>query len=71
MLVTKIEKGGVKMDFLILGVLGAACIVGGIVGYRKSEGTRAKVISAAAIAAGVVMWAVTLLINYASFSIGS
>jgi hypothetical protein len=61
------------MEFLILivlGVLGAACIVGGIVGYRKSESARAKLISAAAIAAGVVMWAVILLITPVSSSIG-
>ena len=61
------------MEFLILivlGVLGATCIVGGIVGYRKSGSTRAKVISAAAIAAGVVMWAVILLITPVSSSVG-
>ena len=61
------------MEFLILivlGVLGAACIVGGIVGYRKSESVRAKVISAAAIAAGVVMWAVIIFIMPVSSSIG-
>ena len=61
------------MEFLILivlGVLGAAFIVGGIVGYRKSESARAKVISAAAIAAGVVMWAVILLITPVSSSVG-
>ncbi|MFC1958788.1 hypothetical protein ACFLV6_02615 [Chloroflexota bacterium] len=61
------------MEFLILivlGVLGAACIVGGIVGYRKSESARAKVISAAAIAAGVVMWAVIIFIMPVSSSIG-
>ena len=61
------------MEFLlliVLGVLGAACIVGGIVGYRKSESAKAKVISAAAIAAGVVMWAVILLITPVSSSIG-
>ncbi|MFC2006619.1 hypothetical protein ACFLUQ_00405 [Chloroflexota bacterium] len=60
------------MEFLIiiiLGVLGAACIVGGIVGYRKSESARAKAISAAAIAAGVVMWAAILLITPVSRSI--
>jgi len=62
------------MEFLILivlGVIGAACVVGGIVGYRKSESTKAKVISAAAIAAGVVMWAILLLVIPASFSTGS
>ncbi|MFC1958728.1 hypothetical protein ACFLV6_02300 [Chloroflexota bacterium] len=61
------------MEFLILiilGVLGAACIVGGIVGYRKSESARAKAISAASIAAGVVMWAAILLITPVSRSIG-
>lgn len=60
------------MEFLIiiiLGVLGAACITGGIVGYRKSESARAKAISAAAIAAGVVMWAAILLITPVSRSI--
>ncbi|MDP3878967.1 MAG: hypothetical protein Q8Q07_01505 [Dehalococcoidales bacterium] len=53
------------MEFFIitvLAVLGAALVVGGIVGYLKSEGTRNKVISAAAVAAGVVMWAVILFI---------
>ena len=62
------------MEFLILivlGVIGAACVVGGIVGYRKSETTKAKVISAAAIAAGVVMLAILLLVIPASFSTGS
>ena len=61
------------MEFLILiilGVLGAACIVGGIVGYRKSESARAKAISAAAIAAGVVMCAAILLVTPVSSSIG-
>ena len=61
------------MEFLILiilGVLGAACIVGGIVGYRKSESARAKAISAAAIAAGAVMMAAILLITPVSSSIG-
>ena len=53
------------MEFIIaaiLGILGAALIAGGIVGYRKSESARAKAISAAAIAAGAVMWTIILLI---------
>jgi len=61
------------MEFLILivlGVLGAACIVGGIAGYRKNESSRAKAISDAAIAAGAVMWVVILLIPPVSSSIG-
>ena len=55
---------------IVLGVLGAAFVVGGIVGYRKSESARVKTISAAAIAAGVVMWAVILLITPVSSSFG-
>ena len=47
--------------WLILGVLGAALVVGGIVAYRRSTRTNVRVFSAAAIAAGVVMWAAVLL----------
>ena len=53
------------MEFItavILGILGAALIAGSIVGYRKSESARAKAISAATIAAGVVMLAVIIFI---------
>ena len=53
------------MEFIIaaiLGILGAAFIVGGIVGYRKSESARAKAISAVAIAAGVVMLAIIIFV---------
>jgi drug/metabolite transporter (DMT)-like permease len=52
------------MDFLIivtLGVLGAALVAGGFVAYRRSERTGVKAMSAAAIAAGIVMWAVILV----------
>jgi hypothetical protein len=42
---------------LILGILGAALIAGGFVAYRRSVSTAIKALSAAAIAAGVVMWA--------------
>jgi hypothetical protein len=62
-----------EMEFfiiIVLAVLGAAFIAGGIVGYRKSESARAKAISAAAIAAGVVMWAAILLITPVSTSMG-
>lgn len=41
---------------LILGVLGAALIAGGIVAYRRDERTSVKSLSAAAIAAGAVIW---------------
>ncbi len=53
------------MEFLmtiILAVLGAASIVGGIVGYCKSRTTLARAVSASAIAAGIVMWVIILFI---------
>ncbi len=53
------------MEFIIaaiLGILGAALIAGGTVGYRKSESARAKAFSAAAIAAGIVMLAIIAFI---------
>jgi len=62
------------MEFIIiaiLGILGAALIVGGIVGYRKSERAGVKTVSAASIAAGVVMWALILVTMPASSSYGS
>ena len=37
-------------------------IVGGVVDYRKSKGSLAKAISAAAIAAGIVMWVIILFV---------
>ena len=47
--------------WMILSILGAALIVGGIVGYRRSHKTGARTFSAAAIAAGVVMWIIVLV----------
>lgn len=44
--------------WLILGILGAALIAGGIVAYRGSRRTGIRSFGAAAIAAGVVMWAI-------------
>ena len=41
--------------WLILGILGAALIVGGIIAYRGSVSTSVRAFSGAAIAAGVVM----------------
>ncbi|MFC1847705.1 hypothetical protein ACFLXV_00120 [Chloroflexota bacterium] len=46
---------------LILAILGTALVAGGIVAYRRSENTGVKSLSAAAISAGVVMWAVILI----------
>jgi drug/metabolite transporter (DMT)-like permease len=45
-----------------LAVLGAALIAGGLVAYRYSPNTGAKTVSAAGIAAGVVMWLAILFI---------
>ncbi len=47
--------------WLILAVLGAASIAGGVVAYRGSAAVGVRAFAAAAIAAGVVMWAVILL----------
>jgi hypothetical protein len=61
------------MEFLIiatLGILGAALVVGGIVGYRKSVRAGVKTLAAASIASGVVMWALILLITPVSVSYG-
>ena len=42
-------------------ILGAALIAGGIVAYRGSTRSSFRAFSAAAVAAGVVMWAVVLV----------
>jgi len=55
----------------ILGILGAALVVGGIVGYRKNERAGIKTLAAASIAAGAVMWALILFTMPASSSYGS
>ena len=47
--------------WLILAVLGAASIVGGIVVYRGSGSTGGRAAGAALAAGGVVMWAVILV----------
>jgi hypothetical protein len=46
-----------------LAVLGSALLVGGIVGYRKSGSTIAKVLSAAAVAAGFATWMIILFVT--------
>ena len=46
---------------LILAILGAASIVGGIVAYRGSTTVSVRAFGAASVAAGVVMWAVILV----------
>jgi len=49
------------MIWIILIVLGAALIAGGIVAYRGSRRTGVRAFSAAGIAAGVVMWAIVVI----------
>jgi hypothetical protein len=54
------------MGFLILlalGILGAALVAGGFVGYRRSERAGVKAMSAAAMAAGIVMWAAIVIVS--------
>lgn len=46
---------------LILAVLGAALIAGGIVLYRGSPRVSGRAFGAAAVAAGAVMWLIILL----------
>ncbi len=53
---------------IILGIVGAALIVGGIVAYLGSRKTGVRAFCAAAVAAGVVMWAVVLVTVPASSS---
>lgn len=47
--------------WMILIILGAASIAGGIVVYSKSTGTYARALGAATIAAGIVMLGIVLL----------
>jgi len=59
-------KGGSTLDWgaiiwMILSILGAALIAGGIVAYRRSRRTGVRAFGAAAFAAGVVMWAIVLV----------
>ncbi|UCG83589.1 MAG: hypothetical protein JSW38_01865 [Dehalococcoidia bacterium] len=47
--------------WMILSILGAALIIGGIVAYRGSQRTAVRAFVAAAIAAGLVMWAIVIV----------
>jgi len=44
--------------WIVLGVLGAALIAGGVIGYRGSGRTGVRALSGGAVAAGLAMWAV-------------
>ena len=47
--------------WLMLAILGAAAIVGGIIAYRGSMSIGGRAFGAASVAAGVVMWAIILV----------
>ncbi len=47
--------------WLLLAVVGAASIAGGIVAYRRSGSTGGRAAGAALTAAGVAMWAIVLV----------
>ena len=47
--------------WIILSVLGAALMAGGIVAYRRSSRTGVRSLAAAAAAAGVVMWVIVIV----------
>ena len=54
----------------LLAIVGAALIAGGVVLVVRSKGTAGKAWGAAAIAAGVVMWAIVLFTTTVSRSTG-
>jgi len=56
---------------VILGVVGAALVAGGIVTYRRSTTTKVRALGAASIAARVVMWAIIVVTTPVMWSTGS
>ena len=56
--------------WLILVIIGAASIVGGIVAYRGSKSTGGRAAGAALAAAGIAMWAIVLVTVPVSSSSG-
>lgn len=56
--------------WIVLAVLGAALVVGGIVAYRGSRSTGGRAGGAALVAAGVAMWAIILVTVPVSSSSG-
>ncbi len=51
------------INIVLLGALGAALIAGGIFFYRGITKTNVRALGAAAVAAGVVIWAIILFIT--------
>jgi drug/metabolite transporter (DMT)-like permease len=47
--------------WILLAIVGAAAIVGGIVAYRGSKSTGGQAAGAALAAAGIAMWAIVLI----------
>lgn len=63
----------VDWSFIIivfLGVLGAALVAGGVVAYRGSTRVRTRAFAAAAVAAGITLWALLLWITPVSVARG-
>ncbi len=58
------------MALLVLIILGAALVAGGVAPYRGSGRTGIRAIAAAAVAAGVAMWAIVLVLAPVSRSAG-
>lgn len=54
--------------WIVFAVAGAGLIAGGIVAYRKGGETRTRALGAAAVGAGLMMWAVVALTMPASNS---
>ncbi len=54
-----------------LPVLGASMIVGGVIGYRRSRDPVVKAIASGAIAGGVVIMLVLVVLGLTLFSVGS
>ena len=53
---------------MALAILGAGLIAGGVVSYRGSTKVGIKAFGAAAVAVGVMMWAVVLMVTPVSYS---
>ncbi len=56
--------------WILLAIIGAASIVGGIVAYRGSRSTGGQAAGAALAAAGLAMWAIVLITVPVSSSSG-
>ncbi|MCH7580900.1 MAG: hypothetical protein IIB22_11705 [Chloroflexi bacterium] len=50
-----------SLIWLLLAIVGAASIAGGVVAHRRGASVGAQAFGAAAVAAGVAMWAIVLV----------